>query len=738
MTSYLTFAFCTFGPMRNLARLLVVVGLTGALLAAGVVLLAPQGRALLGSTSGSESPINLEPLHERSVVYAADGSVLAVLHAEENRRPVPLEEMSQVLVEAIIAVEDERFWEHNGFDLRGTVRALYTNVQAGSIEQGGSTITQQLVKNALLTSKRTAGRKVREAILALRLEDQYSKEEILERYLNTVYFGNGAYGVQAAAERYFGISANAVDAGQAALLAGLIRNPLGYDPFTRPDAALERRRFSLQRMSAHEVIPPAQVDFLANAPLPARAVRTLPQPTPFLGYFVEEVKQRLLDDVRLGDTPAERYNAVFKGGLQIHTTLEPHMQAAAQDAVNRIVPNTNGAFTAAVVSIDPTDGAVRALVGGPGFDRAKYNLVTQGHRQAGSAFKVFPLVHALERGHSPRDTISGASPCSLPNPGGTPNPWRPSNNEGSSSGTITLDQATRNSVNCAYARLGLILGVDQIAETATRMGIVTPIEPTPAMVLGGLKNGVSPLEMASAYATLAADGIHHAPYFISRVLDPTGDEILTERGGGTRAVSAQTARLATQILRGVVTGGTGTRARVSGWQVAGKTGTAQDYEDAWFVGYTTKLATAVWMGSPVGEVPMRNVGGIRVFGGTYPARIFGAFMTAAHENVEPESFEDPNSRLIPRGKYLQLRGDRTVRTRSTTPRTRVTRAPAPAADSEDRDEPTATTAPPPADGDNDDDDDEGGGDKSPDPTDPPSPTNPEPPPDRPPAEDASG
>ena len=670
--------------MRAFGRFASVVVMAGVALAMGLALLAPEARALFtANASASGALIDLQPLSERSVVYAADGSVLAVLHGDENRSPVALKNVPDVLVKAIVDVEDERFWDHNGVDVRGTLRALYTNIEAGGIEQGGSTITQQLVKNALLTSKRDAGRKVKEAVLAVRLENQLSKREILERYLNTVYFGNGAYGVQAAAERYFGVDVGKITAGQAALLAGIIRNPVGYDPFTNPEVAKRRRSIALGRMVRSGDLTATDAERAEAVPIPSTPSNVVPTADGGTGYFVEEVKQRLLDDERLGETPQDRYNAVFKGGLQIHTTLDPRAEQAAIETVQTGLPNTHGQFTAALVSVDPTSGAVRALVGGPGFEQAKFNLATQGRRQAGSAFKAFTLMAALEAGHSPKDTISGSSPCRIPNPGGDPDPWRPENYEGTKGGTMSLTDATAHSVNCAYARLALIVGIDKVADAAKRMGITTPLDPTPAMTLGGLRNGVSPLEMASAYATLAADGVHHDPYFIDKVLDRDGKTILAAKPSGERRVSVQDSRVATSILQQVVLKGTGVKARVPGRVVAGKTGTAQDHTDAWFVGFTPQLSTAVWMGAPVGEVPMRNVGGIRVTGGSYPARMWSLYMTAALAGEPVLQFPPPNEKLIPKGTYLRLKGERDTRTRTGTTTRRRTRTTSTGSDNSD-------------------------------------------------------
>ena len=634
-------------PYRFAATLLIA----GAGMAAGVVLLAPQVKAVVQSgRSGEDRGLEqLSELAQRSVVYGRDGSVLAVLHAEENRSPVTLKDVPDHVVEAILDVEDERYWQHGGVDLRSTARAFLTNVQSGEVRQGGSTITQQLVKNSLLTPEKTVGRKFKEAMLAVRLENSLSKQEILERYLNTVYFGNGAYGVQAAAEVYWGKDAVDLTLEQAVFLAGVIRNPIGYDPIKFPQAARGRRDVAVDRMLAEGDISADEARRLKQQPLPTTVAKPVAPPQ---DHFVEAVKQALLDDERLGETEAERYNAVFKGGLRIETTLDPRMQKAAQDALATILPDgiTRGRFTGALVSLDPSTGAVRALAGGQSFDQSKYNLATQGRRQPGSSFKPIVLAAALEEGYSPNDTINGTSPCHIKVPG-QKKPYEPQNYEGEGGGVMSVTDATVHSVNCAYVKLGMVVGLDKVADMANNLGLRGEFEELPSMSLGAQE--VSPLDMASAYGTFAADGMYHEPHLVERVLDRKGKRVFAADEEGERRLSSQIARVETQVLRQVVERGTGTRARLSGRQVAGKTGTSQNHENAWFVGYTPQLSTAVWMGAPEGNVSMSNVGGIRVTGGSYPARIWNAFMTEALEGEPAMTFPAPNPRQIPAGKYIR-------------------------------------------------------------------------------------
>ncbi|MDP8938289.1 MAG: PBP1A family penicillin-binding protein [Actinomycetota bacterium] len=639
-------------------RWVVAVAVGGLVAGVGLILLANQARTLFtaGTVGADVERIELGPLASRSVVYAADGSVLDLLRDEEDRVPVTLDQIPPHVVQAVLDAEDERFFDHGPLDLRSMTRALVNNVSEGEVTEGGSTITQQLVKTELLGSKQNVNRKLQEAALAIRLEEQLPKTQILERYLNVVYFGNGAYGVQAAAERYFQTDVGKLTVGQAVLLAGLIRNPVFADPFNNPEDARARRDVVVDRMVVLGHVPSDEAARIKTEALP-----TPPPQEPARGsdYFAEYVKQVLLADPRMGADVNERISTVFRGGLRIHTTLDPNYQREAERAVADILPDSDGRFNAALVSVEPGTGAVRALVGGPDFDRTKFNLVTDTlGRQAGSSFKPFTLLAALEAGYIPQDTILGSAPCHVPNPGGVPDPWEPNNVDGQAAGVLTLEQATINSVNCAYARLVKLVGPQKVAELATKMGITKPLQPHLSLTLGS--SGVSALDMASAYATLAADGERHTPYVIDRVEDRNGEVIFTNEAKPERAVSVQHARTVNQVLTQVVQQGTGTAARVRGWQVAGKTGSTDNNVDAWFVGYTPKLATAVWMGHPEEQIPMYNVGGVsRVYGGTFPAQIFGAYTTAALAGQEPVGFAPPDRVRNQRApRFLEMPGER--------------------------------------------------------------------------------
>lgn len=638
--------------MRPLTRFFVTAAIGGGGLAVGVLALIPAVHALGSSLQGHAQTANvtLDPLAQRSLVYDHNGDLLASLHADQNRSPVPLEKVPAVVQDAVLDVEDNRFYDHGGVDLRSLVRAFRTNVNGGGVLQGGSTITQQLVKNSILTPERNVHRKVKEAVLALRLEGQMTKPQILERYLNTVYFGNGAYGVQAAAEAYFNTDVGHLNAGQAALLAGLIRNPDGYDPLHHPAASRARRAEALDRMVVNNHLSQADADALKTAPVPARVFTPVPAAD---DYFTEEVKQALLADPRLGDSYQQRYNALFKGGLKIYASIDPALQLKAIAAVRDQLPDNVSPFTASLISVEPDTGYVRAMVAGSNFDAAHYNLATgRGGtgRQPGSSFKPFVLAAHLEAGGSVYDTVDGTSPCTLHVPGYAT--YTAHNVEGEANGALALRDALAHSINCAYIRLGVAVGLDKVTDMAKRLGVRSALHPVPSMALG--TEEVSPLDMASAYATLAADGVYHQPRFVEKVVDANGKVLFGGPDKGKQVISSQVARQVVQAMQAVVQYGTGRGAALHDRPVAGKTGTTENFSDAWFVGYTPQLSTAVWMGDPSRRTPMRDVGGIRVFGGTYPAAIWRQFMENALDGEPVERFEAPG--YAPAGKYIYVRG----------------------------------------------------------------------------------
>jgi len=547
-----------------------------------------------------------------TIVYAADGSVLAELHGDENRTIIPFEQVPPDLKNAVIAIEDRRFYEHRGVDFQGLARALKTNAESGGIRQGGSTITQQLVKILFTDGERTLTRKIKEALLAFQLETRANKDEVLGTYLNTVYFGNGSYGIESAARRYFGRGTSALTLSESALLAGVIRSPSGYDPVAQPDAAVDRRNVVLDQMCDQGFITKAQAAAAATEKLSLARPKEVPQ---FAPYFVEYVKKELL----------ERYDAqkVYGGGLRVYTTLEPEMQRAAERSAKTLSAETDPSV--AIVSLRHEDGSVVAMVGGRDFATNQFNLASQGHRQPGSAFKPFVLVTALDKGIKP-EQVFNALPYSVPVKDGV---WRVQNYENAKTkASVTLHAATNWSVNAVYARLIMRVGPENVVKVAHKMGIVSPLDPDPAIALGGLKQGVSPLEMASAYGTIANGGYRVLPTGIQTVTDDDGRVMYRPPAARKQVLRKPVAMKAALMLHDVVEKGTGHNARFGRW-AAGKTGTTQSYRDAWFVGWSEDLSTAVWVGYPEAQVAMTNVHGVKVTGGSFPAQIWGRYMKAA-------------------------------------------------------------------------------------------------------------
>lgn len=552
-------------------------------------------------------------------IYSADGVLLANLYLE-NRQVVPLDEISPDLLHAVVAVEDERFYEHNGVDIPGIVRAMVTNATTGRNE-GASTLTMQYIRNTILADERfeiSYRRKVREAVLAMELERKHTKDEILGMYINTVYYGEGAYGAEAAALTYFNKHASELTVAEAALIAGLPQAPGKLSPYDNPDGAVARRQWVLSKMYEQGYITSEQYEAAKVEALTLGRSSTLDEQGVYSSpYFVAHVKKLLQDEYGT--------DLVFKGGLTVYTTLDTTLQTYAEQAVAGVLNQPNDP-DCALVAIQPTTGYVKAMVGGRNWDTNKFNFATQAKRQPGSSFKVFTLVTALEEGMPPTRKLNSSSPATIPTGG---RPWVVANAEGGGGkGYITLQQATVGSVNTAFARLIAELGADKVARTARRMGIETDVQPFLSITLGSQE--VAPIEMASAFGTLAADGIHYPHTSITKIVDSKGETIFEYTPTGDQAISHSIAYAATSILKGVITSGTGRSANI-GRPAAGKTGTTQDYRDAWFVGYTPQLSCAVWMGYTP-ERPMRNVHGRKVFGGTYSAPIWKAFMSKALAN----------------------------------------------------------------------------------------------------------
>ena len=562
------------------------------------------------------------PLAEATELLDRHGRPLATLAGEEDREIIPFRKIPEHLRDAVIATEDAEFYDHPGVDVTSTARAAIANLRSGEFTQGGSTITQQLVKNLYTGADKTIERKVNEAVLALKLERELTKDEILAKYLNTVYFGHGAYGVQAAAQTYFDVPARELDVVQSAMLAGLLAAPSHWDPIVYPGPADRRRRFVLQRMADEGYLSRAQARRLSKAELPL-AKREASWTEDGAAYFIDDAKRWL--EERFGS------EQTFAGGLDVTTTLDTEWQDAAEDAVGDALPAQGP--QGALVAIDPATGAIRAMVGGRDFQRAQFNLATQARRQPGSAAKLFGLVAALESGISPLEQFAGPPRIRIPKPpcGAPGEPWIVENYADASAGTTDLFGATANSVNTIYAQIVEEVGPEAVAAAASQLGVRSELDAVCPIVLGSEE--VTPLELTSAFATVAAGGVYHEPSPVEEVLDRRGTRIAAIARAGEPALDPTTAAIVTEALRGVVTSGTGTAAALPDRPMAGKTGTAQEYTNAWFCGYVPQLAACVWMGYPDGNRPMDGV-----TGGSTPAEIWRAFMSAATEGMEVEDF----------------------------------------------------------------------------------------------------
>jgi membrane peptidoglycan carboxypeptidase len=611
--------------------------------------------------SASAQELPLPPissrLQEGSTVYADDGTtVLGVFKGAETRDPIALSQVSKTMITAVLDTEDHGFYQHGGFDVSSIVRAFVNDAQGNSL-QGGSTIPQQLVKQVYLTPTRTLNRKIREAVLADRLEQKYSKDAILQAYLNTIYLGNGVYGVQAAAELYFNEPASQLNVPQSALLAGMISDPNGDDPYVNGPAARQRRAEVLGRMVVYRDITPAQETAANNTPLPIRSpVQQVatggPQSWPLLA-----VQNYLLTQSNvLGTNYDQRYQALFNGGLKIYTTFDPILQAEAQQAVTADTPANTGGFVEGLVSIDPATGDVRALVGGPN-PVPDHVEVMQGIRQPGSGFKLFTLVGALQQGYSVFDTVDANQPCAIIFPGNTSLVQNPIHNDTpSEGGTVSLVNATANSINCAYIRMAHEVGLPNVVAEAYKLGISPREVPAasadvePAIVIGA--DAVQPIEMADAYASVAAQGVFHPYTFIDHIDDETGSQIYNGVQPGTVVFSPQVAAEADVAFQAVVQSGTGTAAALYNRPVAGKTGTTEHNVDAWFNGYTPQLETTVWMGNFQSETPIYIPKFGYVYGANFPAETWHTFMAAAMANDPVVGFPAVNYATIPPTKYV--------------------------------------------------------------------------------------
>lgn len=586
-------------------------------------------------------PVNAEP----SAIYDANGTLITTLR-EENRSVVPLDQIPRLLQDAVIAIEDDQFWHHNGINPRSIARAAKSNAASGEITQGGSTITQQYVKNALLSDEQTLGRKIEEASLAMALERSYSKELILELYLNTIYMGSGAYGVDAAARAYFGVPVDQVDLPQAALLAGIIQSPARLDPRKHPENALKRRNLVLAEMLEQGFITRPQHDQAKATPIQLAEAELTPEEQPYPApHYVDEVKNWLLNKSdTLGKTRGERRERLLRGGLKVYTAIDLGLQQQAEDAIKSVFPQQGidpKQPDAALVSIEPKTGFVKAMVGGYDYfgthEYRQANLAMGTGRSTGSAFKPIVMATALEAGVSPTKSFNSPSSTQFKIPGGI---WRVKGGGGLGAGN--LHQCLVVSSNTCYANVIMdkAVGAARTNDMAKRLGIVsTVLDPQPAMVLG--PNNTTVLDIASVYATFADDGIHVPPVFVTKIVDSNGEVIYQHTHTQSKAVEPEVARQVTEAMEGVIDGGTGKSAAI-GRPAAGKTGSAQRNTDAWFSGFTPQLATAVWVGFAQTRADRSGVKRlvsmtspntrITVFGGTYPAKIWSAFMKSALAN----------------------------------------------------------------------------------------------------------
>ena len=608
------------GPLRRIRLFIALCLVVFAGLGFGYIFAAYQSLPAVGN--------NMRPAVS-SQVFDSHGRLITTLHSDQNRLPIDINKVPQNLQNAFIAAEDNRFYEHIGIDPIGIFRAIFANLTNRGIAQGGSTITQQLAKNAFLSQEQTLKRKIQEAMLALEIEHKYSKKEILEMYMNQIYFGQGAYGIQTAAKTYFNKDVNELTLTQCAMLAGLPKSPNYYSPFNNLNEAKKRKNVVLDQMVKYGYVSAAEAEDAKNQDLglsKSHQSKEADEYASFIDYVSQQVAKKYGDD------------ALYKEGLKIYTTMDVDKQHAAVRAM-RNLPNNytdeNGLTQpqAAIVSIDPKTGHILAMVGGRGQD--SFNRASMAVRQPGSAFKPFVYLTALQHDMTP-DTTMDDQPV-------TYGSWSPKNAGGSYSGTMTLSDALAHSVNTIAVQLADKVGTKNIIANAKKMGITTldAKDDNLAMALGGLTKGVTPLEMASAYGTFANKGVHVKPTAIVKILDRNGNVLedastLEKEETKTRVMSEREAYEMTTMLEGVIDHGTGTAAAI-GRPAAGKTGTTDDNKDAWFVGYTPDIVTAVWIGDDTGSHSLGEI-----YGGTIPAEIWKDYMSSATSDESGGDFSAPS------------------------------------------------------------------------------------------------
>lgn len=563
-----------------------------------------------------------------SQFFDAKGNLITTVDSEEDRIPVTLDKTPKNLQHAFLAAEDIRFYEHGGIDFRGIGRAIYTYIRWGEV-QGGSTITQQLAKNYFLTQEQTLSRKLHEAFIALQIEQKYTKNEILEMYMNQIYFGQGSYGVETAANTYFGKHVQDLDLAQCAMIAGIPKSPNYYSPLSNPKAAKERQKTVLEQMAKYGFITKEQADEAYAEPLTYKSLNESPGSKK---YFIDYVIQLLVD--KFGP------DAVYKQGLKVYTTLDPDMQKAAEKAAAQTPTyytdsNKLKQPQSSIVAVDPKTGFIKAMIGGRGTDQ--FNRAVMAERQPGSAFKPFVYMNAFEQGATPSDTVQD-SPI--------PGDWNPQNYDRSFHGTVTYRTALTYSYNVPAVKVAMKYGPEKIVKLAKKFGITTLVDDdeNAVIALGGLTHGVTPLEMAGAYGGIANMGKFNKPTPIIKILDRNGKVLYEHKANPTQVVKPETAYIMISMMEDVMTRGTGRGAAINR-PCAGKSGTTSDYHDAWFVGFTPDLACAVWIGDDNND----SLGGMT--GGSEPATLWRTFMSNALADTPASDFDKPDGFKMPAPKY---------------------------------------------------------------------------------------
>ncbi len=613
------------------AKILLVGFGVLALLAIGVIGVASW---VLDVAAKAPSLAACKPVEKggNSIVYAGDGSKLGVIDSDVARAPISIERIPKSLQRATVAIEDERFYEHGGIDPEAIARAALKNLEAGRTVEGGSTITQQLVRNLCIRNPaRDLERKIIEAELAIEYAERHSRREILDQYLNTASYGtiegSTAVGVQAASKIYFSRPVWKLTLEQSALLAGLPQAPSEYNPALHPKAALARRNSVLAKMASLGYVSPQRAQQARRHGLGLDlddGYFDKSEP-----YFFDYVEDKLIDIYGV--------ETVRNGGLEVHTTIDPQLQDVGLEGMRSALPYSEDPASA-LVAIDPRNGHVEAMVSSSSYEQSKFNLAAQGHRQPGSTFKTFVLTTAIKQGIDPYSTYYTSKPLDLDLPEW--GHWEVATADEGYLGRVNLQQATVASDNTVFAQLDLDVGPRQVKATAKSMGIESPLDGIPAEGIGGLRIGVSPLEMADAYATLAAGGIHRKPIAIERVVFPGGRAEEPQRPEPRRVVPEAVAYEVWRLLHDNITEGTGTAAYTGCPGQGGKTGTTDNYTDAWFAGFQPNLATAVWVGYPESNaIEMTSVHGTTVFGGTFPADIWHSLY--ANAEVPCEEFDEP-------------------------------------------------------------------------------------------------